>query len=69
MLSQAFSSSRKSEEDIGLIYKQQHELQLLMAELRDRDKELNETVAAHRKQLDAWDADRQKVHRINIREN
>jgi chromosome segregation ATPase len=64
MLSQAFSSSRKSEEDIGLIYKQQHELQLLMAELRDRDKELNETVAAHRKQLDAWDADRQKILKL-----
>lgn len=33
-----FDVMKKSEEDIGLIYKQQHELQLLMAELRDRDK-------------------------------
>ncbi|XP_062515729.1 coiled-coil domain-containing protein 62-like [Corticium candelabrum] len=61
MLSQALRNSKKSEDEMGLIYKQQHELQLLMAELRDRDKELNETVSAHQKQLDAWDADRRKI--------
>ncbi|XP_043924847.1 coiled-coil domain-containing protein 62 [Protopterus annectens] len=43
------------------IQKQRTELQLLMAELRDRDKELNEMVAVHQKQMLAWEEGRQRV--------
>ncbi|XP_060699641.1 coiled-coil domain-containing protein 62 isoform X4 [Hemiscyllium ocellatum] len=43
------------------IQKQRNELQLLVAELKDRDKELNEMVAAHRKQLAAWEEDRLRI--------
>ena len=46
------------------IQKQRQELQLLIAELRDRDRELNEMVSAHQKQLAAWDQDRKKVLRL-----
>ncbi|KAL8180147.1 UNVERIFIED_CONTAM: hypothetical protein K2H54_008284 [Gekko kuhli] len=44
-----------------IIQKQSKELQLLMAELKDRDKELNEMVAVHQRQLLAWEKDRQKT--------
>lgn len=37
------------------------ELQLLMAELKDRDRELNAMAASHHRQLHAWERDRQKV--------
>ncbi|XP_067911157.1 coiled-coil domain-containing protein 62 isoform X1 [Heterodontus francisci] len=43
------------------IQKQRNELQLLVAELKDRDKELNEMVAAHQKQLLAWEEDRLRI--------
>nr|XP_015221933.1 PREDICTED: coiled-coil domain-containing protein 62 isoform X1 [Lepisosteus oculatus] len=43
------------------IQKQRKELQLLVAELKDRDRELNSMVSAHQKQLLAWEEDRQKV--------
>ena len=42
------------------IQKQRQELHLLVAELRDRDRELNEMVASHQKQLLSWEQDRQK---------
>ncbi|XP_078083175.1 coiled-coil domain-containing protein 62 isoform X2 [Mustelus asterias] len=45
----------------GTIQKQRNELQLLVAELKDRDKELNEMVAAHQKQLLAWEEDRLRI--------
>ncbi|NXJ81788.1 CCD62 protein, partial [Trogon melanurus] len=45
----------------GTIQKQRQELQLLIAELKDRDKELNDMVAVHQQQLLAWEDDRQKV--------
>lgn len=32
-----------------------------MAELKDRDKELNNMAASHHKQLMAWEQDRQRV--------
>lgn len=32
-----------------------------MAELKDRDRELNTMVAAHQKQFHAWEQDRQRV--------
>jgi len=37
---------------------QRAELQLLVAELHGRDRELNEMVARHRLQTDAWQLDR-----------
>ncbi|XP_062999982.1 coiled-coil domain-containing protein 62 [Elgaria multicarinata webbii] len=43
------------------VQKQRRELQLLIAELKDRDKELNAMVAVHQKQLLAWEDDRQKI--------
>lgn len=43
------------------IQRQRRELQLLMAELKDRDKELNTMAASHHKQLHAWEHDRQRV--------
>ncbi|XP_009319454.1 PREDICTED: coiled-coil domain-containing protein 62 isoform X1 [Pygoscelis adeliae] len=43
------------------IQKQRQELQFLIAELKDRDKELNDMVAVHQRQLLAWEDDRQKV--------
>ncbi|CAH1232385.1 CCDC62 [Branchiostoma lanceolatum] len=43
------------------IEKQRKELQLLIGELKDRDRELNDMVSAHQKQLASWEADRQRV--------
>lgn len=43
------------------IQRQRRELQLLMAELKDRDRELNIMAASHRKQLHAWEQDRQRA--------
>ncbi|XP_035246345.1 coiled-coil domain-containing protein 62 isoform X3 [Anguilla anguilla] len=45
----------------AVLQKQRRELQLLMAELKDRDQELNAMVTAHHKQLQAWEQDRQRV--------
>lgn len=41
--------------------RQRLELQLLIAELKDRDQELNVMAAAHHKQLLSWEQDRQRV--------
>ncbi|NXC76192.1 CCD62 protein, partial [Anhinga anhinga] len=43
------------------VLKQRQELQLLIAELKDRDEELNDMVAVHQRQLLAWEDDRQKI--------
>lgn len=43
------------------LLRQRRELQLLMAELKDRDQELNNMAAAHHTQLLAWQQDRQRV--------
>ncbi|NXQ84888.1 CCD62 protein, partial [Nyctibius grandis] len=43
------------------IKKLRQELQLLTAELKDRDKELNDMVAVHQRQFLAWEDDRQKI--------
>lgn len=37
------------------------ELQLLIAELKDREQELNSMASAHHRQLQAWEQDRQRV--------
>ncbi|KAJ7309772.1 hypothetical protein JRQ81_007839 [Phrynocephalus forsythii] len=49
-----------SEMESATIQKQRKELQLLVAELKDRDKELDAMVAVHQRQLLAWEDDRQK---------
>jgi len=41
--------------------RQRLELQLLIAELKDRDQELNSMAAAHHKQMLSWEQDRQRV--------
>ncbi|XP_048833371.1 coiled-coil domain-containing protein 62 isoform X3 [Brienomyrus brachyistius] len=51
----------------SLVQKQRRELQLLVAELKDRDRELNDMVAAHQKQLQAWEADRQRVLTLELK--
>ncbi|CAL8318291.1 unnamed protein product [Lota lota] len=43
------------------IQRQRRELQLLITELKDRDRELNTMAASHHKQLHAWEQDRQRV--------
>ncbi|NXN15622.1 CCD62 protein, partial [Indicator maculatus] len=43
------------------IQQQRQEIQLLTAELKDRDKELSDMVAVHQKQILAWECDRQKI--------
>ncbi|XP_035869533.1 coiled-coil domain-containing protein 62 [Phyllostomus discolor] len=50
-----------SEVEISTIEKQRKELQLLVGELKDRDRELNDMVAVHQRQLLSWEEDRQKV--------
>ncbi|XP_075852627.1 coiled-coil domain-containing protein 62 [Microcebus murinus] len=50
-----------SDIEISTIEKQRKELQLLIGELKDRDKELNDMVAVHQRQLLSWEEDRQKV--------
>lgn len=40
---------------------------MLVGELKDRDRELNEMVATHQRQMAAWERDRQKI--INLEEN
>ncbi|XP_026211332.1 coiled-coil domain-containing protein 62 isoform X2 [Anabas testudineus] len=50
-----------SDQSGSTIQRQRRELQLLMAELKDRDRELNTMAASHHKQLLSWEQDRQKV--------
>jgi len=40
---------------------QREELQMLVAELRDRDRELDEMVARHQLQINAWQHDHRLV--------
>ncbi|XP_031984122.1 coiled-coil domain-containing protein 62 isoform X3 [Corvus moneduloides] len=54
---QAFSPDRKN----SIIRRQRQELKLLIAELKDRDKELNDMVAVHERHIQAWEDDRQKI--------
>lgn len=44
-----------------ILAKQREEITLLVKELHERDKELNEMVASHKQQLQAWEQDRQLV--------
>lgn len=44
------------------IIKQRTELHLLISELRDRDRELNDMVQAHHTEMKAWQEDRSLNH-------
>ncbi|XP_051541784.1 uncharacterized protein LOC127433702 isoform X2 [Myxocyprinus asiaticus] len=59
-LSQDFQTSANGLEG-STIQRQRVELQLLIAELKDRDQELNSMAAAHHRQLLSWEQDRQRV--------
>ncbi|XP_059719726.1 coiled-coil domain-containing protein 62 isoform X1 [Haemorhous mexicanus] len=54
---QAFSPDHKN----SIIRRQRQELKLLIAELKDRDKELNDMVEVHERHIQAWEDDRQKI--------
>lgn len=54
-------SQMVSEMESATIHRQRRELELLIAELRDRDGELNTMVAGHHNQLKSWEQDRQRV--------
>ncbi|XP_062566329.1 uncharacterized protein LOC134228665 [Saccostrea cucullata] len=43
------------------VYKQRNEIQLLVTELQDRDRELNDMMMAHQQQLIAWEQDRHRI--------
>ncbi|WAR03812.1 CCD62-like protein [Mya arenaria] len=43
------------------LQKQRAEIQLLVGELRDRDRELSDMMAAHQQQLTAWEQDRARL--------
>ena len=47
-----------------MVDKQRAELQLLIVELKERDRELNEMVASHQHQLESWEQDRERVHSL-----
>lgn len=49
------------------IIKQRTELQLMIGELKDRDRELNEMVHAHQQQMAAWEEDRQRGQNLEQR--
>ncbi|KAK3084622.1 hypothetical protein FSP39_016463 [Pinctada imbricata] len=44
-----------------MMQKQRHEIQLLIQELKDRDRELNDMMTAHQQQLVAWEQDRHRI--------
>ncbi|NXH39869.1 CCD62 protein, partial [Dicaeum eximium] len=44
-----------------IIRRQRQELRLLIEELKDRDRELNDMVAVHERHIQAWEDDRQKI--------
>ncbi|NWV71305.1 CCD62 protein, partial [Malurus elegans] len=50
----------------SIIRRQRQELKLLIAELKDRDRELNDMVAVHERHIQAWENDRQKI--LNLAE-
>lgn len=58
---------RVNEGSASTIQKQRRELQLLLAELKDRERELNTMAAAHHQQIQAWEKTRQKVLKLEQR--
>ncbi|MFT7805101.1 coiled-coil domain-containing protein 62 isoform X2 [Arapaima gigas] len=70
---QVLGFRKPQEEDIvniitkSTVERQRRELQLLLSELKDRDKELNDMVNSHKKQLLAWEEDRQRVLTLELK--
>ncbi|XP_069789322.1 coiled-coil domain-containing protein 62 isoform X2 [Narcine bancroftii] len=60
-LNGSMKNNRNVDLENATIQKQRNELQLLVVELKDRDKELNDMVAAHQKQLLSWEEDRLRI--------
>ncbi|XP_063396489.1 kinesin-related protein 13-like isoform X2 [Mytilus trossulus] len=61
-LTEQFSlKGNSSSMDTSTINKQRREIQMLVGELRDRDRELNEMTQAHQHQLQAWEQDRHRL--------
>ena len=54
-------ATKFSDVDSSTVQRQRRELQLMINELKDRDRELNEMVHSHHKQLVSWEMDRQRV--------
>jgi len=61
------TNKQLSDVDSDTIQRQRRELQLLIGELKDRDRELNDMVQAHQKQIVAWEEDRQRVFALEKR--
>jgi len=61
------TNKQLSDVDTDTIQRQRRELQLLIGELKDRDRELNDMVQAHQKQIVAWEEDRQRVFALEKR--
>jgi hypothetical protein len=57
-------SSDRSSVDETIIKKQQREMELLIQELKDRDKELNFMVRSHQQQLDIWAQDKARIRML-----
>ncbi|XP_060077283.1 serine/threonine-protein kinase dst2-like [Ylistrum balloti] len=57
----SFRSQNASDLESSTIKRQRQEIQLLVAELQDRDRELNDMMSAHQQQLLAWEQDRQRI--------
>ncbi|KAJ8312954.1 hypothetical protein KUTeg_010327 [Tegillarca granosa] len=55
------TSTNVAELESSTIQKQRTEIQMLITELQDRDRELNDMVSAHQHQLIAWEQDRQRL--------
>ncbi|KAK3586253.1 hypothetical protein CHS0354_000137, partial [Potamilus streckersoni] len=57
-----FSSLRQSADlESMTIQRQRKEIQFLVTELKDRDRELNDIMESHQQQLLAWEQDRQRL--------
>ncbi|TRY66030.1 hypothetical protein DNTS_001373 [Danionella cerebrum] len=61
LTSTTISQASCSTLELSTVQRQRAELHLLMAELRDRDQELNSMAASHQKQMLSWEHDRQRV--------
>ncbi|XP_039532516.1 coiled-coil domain-containing protein 62 isoform X2 [Pimephales promelas] len=60
-LTENFQAPDNNGLEVSTMQRQRLELQLLIAELKDRDQELNSMAAAHHKQMLSWEQDRQRV--------
>ncbi|XP_071428356.1 coiled-coil domain-containing protein 62 isoform X1 [Pithys albifrons albifrons] len=61
LLGSASSQALSPYHENSIIKKQRKELQVLIAELKERDRELNDMVAVHQRHIQAWEGDRHKI--------